>query len=189
MVEKRQKNKMQKLIPLACAVLLFTSGCGSRGETQEAEDIEIFYHADDGEFDLEYGYGTSWETPLEEVKEGKVVVTLVALDMTGGAGLSPLTLLVNQFNRENEKYWIELETCGAGAELETMWDRLSVEIGAGDGYYDKRGISSDAGDHGQRYTGEPCSLSGTKRRDAADLLSRLRFCRLRGSDLRDQLLF
>ncbi len=132
--ESKRKNRMQKMILLACAVLLFTSGCGSRGKTQETEDIEIFYHADDGEFDLEYGRITSW-TPLEEAKEGKVIVTLMALDLNKGAEnlRSPLTGLVNQFNSENEKYWIELETCGAGAEFLTMMDRLSVEIGAGGG--------------------------------------------------------
>lgn len=131
----KRKNKMQKMILLVSAALLFTSGCGSRGETQEAENIEIFYHADDGEFDIGYGSGAAWDTLPEEMKEGKVVVTLVALDLFGEAEnmRAPLTGLVNQFNRENEKYWIELETCDAGAELKTMRDRVSVEIGAGGG--------------------------------------------------------
>ena len=133
--ESKRKNRTQKMILLACAVLLFTSGCGSQGASQESEDIEIFYHADDGEFDRDVVL--EWEDASDEADSAKesekTVITLAAVDGAKENETSYLTMLVTQFNRENEKYQIELRTCGYGEELATMRDRLSVEVGAGKG--------------------------------------------------------
>ena len=82
------------------------------------------------------GYGSdAWDDAPEEEKEEKVVITLAALDASKGDETSrtSIVLLVNQFNRENKKYWVEIETCGTGADLETMRNRMSVEMGAGGG--------------------------------------------------------
>ena len=133
---KNQKNMTWKTGMLLVSILLLFCGCGSRGESQETEDIEIFYHADDGEFDRDVVL--EWEDASDEgadsAKESeKTVITLAAVDGAKENETSYLTMLVTQFNRENEKYQIELRTCGYGEELATMRDRLSVEVGAGKG--------------------------------------------------------
>ncbi|MCH5341152.1 MAG: carbohydrate ABC transporter substrate-binding protein [Acetatifactor sp.] len=123
---------------LLSATLLLTSGCGSQGASQGPEpvqDIEILYHADDGEADLSF---IPSEVDVSEQKrtaedEGKIVITLaLASDATGDA-MDTIAMMAVTFNHENEKYYIELRTCHYGEELATMKDRLLVEVGAGGG--------------------------------------------------------
>ena len=136
-------NLIRRAGLLFSAILLLTSGCGSRGASRESEpeqEIEIFYHADDGEFNR----GIEWGRPAEESAvedkestaedEEKTVITLATLsDAVGENEISLIEEIVVQFNKENEKYCVELRTCRSGGELATMQDRLSVEVGAGGG--------------------------------------------------------
>lgn len=146
----KSMNLIRRAGLLFSAILLLTSGCGSRGASRESEpeqEIEIFYHADDGEFNR----GIEWGRPAEESAvedkestaedkestaedEEKTVITLATLsDAVGENETSLIEEIVVQFNKENEKYCVELRTCRSGGELATMQDRLSVEVGAGGG--------------------------------------------------------
>lgn len=128
---------------LLSVALLFTSGCGFQGASQESEsvqEIEIFYHADDGEFDRSFNWGRTPSVDLESEKEStvevgeRIVITLATVSFaTGENEMDLLADLAVMFNRDNEKYYVELRTCRTGAELSTMRDRLSVEVGAGGG--------------------------------------------------------
>ena len=120
------------------AAMLFTSGCGFQGASQEpqpAQDIEIFYHADDGEVDWSF---IPSEVDVSEQKraaedEGKIVITLaLASDATGDA-MDTIAAMAVMFNHDNEKYYVELRSCHYGEELATMKDQLLVEVGAGGG--------------------------------------------------------
>ena len=123
---------------LLSVVLLLTSGCGSQGASQESEpeqEIEIFYNADEGEAD--HSFIPSADNDAEEKskaeEEEKIVITLaLAVPDTEGS-MSPMQEAAYRFNKSNDKYYVELRTCHYGGELETMRNRLSVEIGAGDG--------------------------------------------------------
>ena len=124
---------------LLSAALLLTSGCGSQGTSQESEpkqDIEIFYHADDGEFnrgDAPSEDNASEEKSTAEV-EDKIVITLATVSSAVGENMiDEFAYLAEMFNHENTKYYVELRTCRNGEELRTMRDRLLVEVGAGGG--------------------------------------------------------
>ena len=134
------KNFIRKIGLLFSAVLLFTSGCGPRRVSPDpdpAVDIEIFYNADDGEFWDVYTYrvplGESIEGAEDGAGEEKTVITLATAVGLGGGDSGEYDRLVEQFNRENEKYRVELRTCHYGEELGTMRDRMAVEMGAGGG--------------------------------------------------------
>ena len=108
-------------------------------QDDQVQDIEIFYHADDGEFDRNIHWGTgpiadnaSEENSVAEDEE-KTVITLATVSDANGNEVEILEEIVVQFNKENEKYCVELRTCRLGEELGTMRDRLSVEVGAGGG--------------------------------------------------------
>ena len=107
----------------------------------QVQDIEIFYHADDGEFDRNIHWGTgpiadnaSEENSAAEDEE-KIVITLATVSLATGNEneVSLLEKLATKFNKENEKYRVELRMCRTGAELSTMRERLLVEVGAGGG--------------------------------------------------------
>ena len=145
MVNNQTKGKrpMRGMALLASAALLL-SGCGAKEtaqESQEPEDIEIFYHADDGEFNLKWGQMESISpeedssaAESETEPEEKTVITLATEIMpTGENATNPIEDIVAEFNRRNTKYSVELRTCYAGDELATMRERLSVEVGAGGG--------------------------------------------------------
>ena len=139
----KSKSFIREIGLLLSAALFLTSGCGSQGASQESElaqDIEIFYHADDGEFDrnLDWGRGPSVDNTSDEkstVEDGeKIVLTLAMVSNAVGENMTDmLAELAAKFNKENEKYFVELRTCRTGEELLTMRDRLSVEVGAGGG--------------------------------------------------------
>ena len=98
-------------------------------------DIEIFYHADEGEADRSF-IPSAEEDAEEKSKaedEEKIVITLalVAADTEGAMAL--MEEAAYRFNKNNDKYYVELRTCHYGEELGTMRDRLSVEVGAGGG--------------------------------------------------------
>jgi len=64
----KSKKLIIQISLLLSAALLFISGCGSRevsqGSEPEPSEIDIFYHADDGEF---HRMGLGWEdVPAEE---------------------------------------------------------------------------------------------------------------------------
>ncbi len=137
----KNKNPTRGISLLLPAALLLISGCGSRETSQSTEpsDVEIFYHADNGEFQRE---GLGWDAPTQESgseegsateDEEKTVITLAAVADAHENEVDQITEFVAKFNQENEKYQIELRTCRLGEELETMRDRLSVEVGAGGG--------------------------------------------------------
>ena len=139
----KSKNLIRRTGLLLSVALLLTSGCGSQGASQESEqesDIEILYHADDGEFDRSFNWGRTPSVDSESEEENtaeegeKIVITLAMVsDAVGGNTTDMLAELVAKFNKENEKYYVELRTCRSGAELSTMRDRLSIEVGAGGG--------------------------------------------------------
>ncbi len=139
--QTKRKRPMGGMALFVSAALLL-SGCGT-GETaqesQEPEDIEILYHADDGEFSHTTGLG--WETPpvenssdeesgRQDGEKEKIVLTFALVSESGGDNFSEV---VAKFNQESDRYSVELQTCRYGEELETMRNRLSVEVGAGDG--------------------------------------------------------
>ena len=101
----------------------------------QVQDIDIFYHADEGEAD--WSFIPSAENDAEEKdkaeEEEKIVITLalVAADTEGTMAL--MEEAAYRFNKNNDKYYVELRTCHYGAELGTMRDRISVEVGAGGG--------------------------------------------------------
>ena len=104
--KKNQKNMTWKTGMLLVSILLLFCGCGSRGTSQETEDIEIFYHADDGEFDRDVVL--EWEDASDEgadsAKESeKTVITLAAVDGAKGNETSYLTMLVTQFNQDRRQ--------------------------------------------------------------------------------------
>ncbi len=139
----KRKRPMRGMALLASAALLL-SGCGA-GETaqesQEPEDIEILYHADDGEFNRKWGEMESISpeegssaSESETEPEEKTVITLATVVMpTGENETNLIEDVVAEFNRRNTKYSVELRTCYSGEELGTMRERLSVEVGAGGG--------------------------------------------------------
>lgn len=139
----KSKNLFRRTGLLLSAVLLLTSGCGSQGASQESgqeSDIEILYHADDGEFDRSFNGGRtplvapeSEEESTAEDGEKNVITLAMVSDAVGGNTTDLLAELVAKFNKENEKYYMELKTCRSGAELSSMRDRLSIEVGAGGG--------------------------------------------------------
>ena len=106
----------------------------------QVQDIEIFYHADDGEFDRDFHWGRSPSPDITSEEnntaddEEKIVITLAMVSYAGDANSTDMLAdLVAKFNKENEKYYVELRTCRTGEELITMRDRLLVEVGAGGG--------------------------------------------------------
>ena len=138
----KSKNLIRKTGLLLSAALFLTSGCGSQGTSQESEseqEIEIFYHADDGEFDrsIHWGTGPAVDNVSEDKSsaedEEKIVIILATVSDARGNEVEVLEEIAVQFNKENEKYRVELRTCRYGEELGTMRDRLSVEVGAGGG--------------------------------------------------------
>lgn len=102
------------------------------------QEIEIFYHADDGEFnrntewdDLSADNASEEKSVAED--EEKTVITLATVSDANGNEVEVYEQIAAQFNKKNEKYRVELRTCRYGEELGTMRDRLSVEVGAGGG--------------------------------------------------------
>ena len=106
----------------------------SAPQDDPVQDIEIFYTADEGEVD--YSFIPSAENDAEvqskAEEEEKIVITL-ALANFAGDGMTLIEECAYRFNKDNEKYYVELRTCSYGEELGTMRDRLSVEVGAGGG--------------------------------------------------------
>ena len=139
----KSKELIRGIGLLLFVALLLASGCGSQGASQESEqeqEIEIFYHADDGDFDRSTHWGTgstadnvSEEKSAAEDEEKTVITLATVLNAVGENQVDLIEELVVKFNKENEKYYVELTTCRSGTELETMRDRLAVEVGAGGG--------------------------------------------------------
>lgn len=110
-------------------------------QDDQVQDIEILYHADDGEFDrsIHWGTGPIADNDSEENStaddEEKIVITLATatLDTGNENAIGMLELLAAKFNKDNEKYRVELRTCHFGAELLTMRNRLLAEVGTGGG--------------------------------------------------------
>ena len=139
----KSKILIRRIGLLLSAALLLTSGCGSQEASQESEqvqDIEIFYRADDGEFERSFILGRTPSMDFESEEEStaadgeKIVITLaMASNAAGENSMDVLAVLAANFNKDNEKYYVELRTCRTGEELGTMRNRLSVEVGAGGG--------------------------------------------------------
>ena len=102
---------------------------------QDDSDIEIFYHADEGEANR--SFIPSAENDAEEKSkaedEEKIVITLALVAADTEGAMSLMEEAAYRFNKNNDKYYVELRTCHYGEELGTMRDRLSVEVGAGGG--------------------------------------------------------
>ena len=114
------------------AVLLLVSGCGLKGASGGPEtDIHIYYHADDGEF-LDVRMLPLERETEEGAKEGKIVITLAA---SGPIMNSETTYrrCVDQFNKENDKYYVELTEYDWGGMVGDAQIRIAVEVGSGGG--------------------------------------------------------
>ena len=104
-------------------------------QDDQVQDIEIFYHADEGEADWSYipsAENDAGEKSAAEDAE-KIVITLALVVPDTEGAMSLMQEAAYRFNKNNNKYYVELKTCHYGEELGTMRDRLSVEVGAGGG--------------------------------------------------------
>ncbi len=131
MIAERPKKKRIAVAAtvLACAVL---AGCTMGGAEEEPEqEVTIQYHADDGEFD-----GTVLEVEATEdadaaEENGKTILTFVVSGMPGHD--SPYQQVVNAFNNESDRYYVELIKYDYGDELGDIRTKLAIEIGSGKG--------------------------------------------------------
>ena len=125
---------------LLSAALLLTSGCGSQRASQESEqvqDIEILYHADDGEFEQSINLGRTPSVNFDSEEDStaeageRIVITLATVSSYSGENSMYMTeYLATQFNKDNEKYYVELRAADTD---ELSVDRLLAEVGAGGG--------------------------------------------------------
>lgn len=134
----QSKNFIREIGLLFSVILLFVSGCGLRKASPNldtAQDIEIIYNADDGEFWDVHGDTSVEKTEGAEEGEGeeKIVITLATPKGIGGGEEGEYDRIAEQFNQENEKYRVELRKCHYGGELEAMRTRISIEMGSGGG--------------------------------------------------------
>lgn len=141
---RRKKSRFRKTGLLLTLLVLF-SGCGLREVSQssqtEPSEIEIYYHADDDssepwkpepESEPSAARESAAQEPEKSKEDERIVITLVTA-RPYGSDTGQYELLVSRFNMANKKYRVELETCSYGEELQTMRDRLLVEVGAGNG--------------------------------------------------------
>ena len=125
-------------VVISVLAAVFLLGNPESTPQDDMEDIEIFYHADDGK--LTWGSyvetletdNSKWKTQAEDDERTVITIAMVSNAVAENES-NMLTDIAVQFNKENEKYFVEMRTCPWGEELGTMRDRILVEVGAGGG--------------------------------------------------------
>lgn len=130
---------MRRLLFLLGMSMMLTA-CGASEQPQanttpQPQEIDIYYQADDGEYNPEYSYDVYdnivAEDPKEDIKNGKTIITLAYCGEEEGN--DQMDFWVTAFNRENDKYYVEHTPYAWGLELADTQTRLNIEIGSGKG--------------------------------------------------------
>lgn len=133
MIRKTIKGKyisrILKFFIIICVCIDF-GGCGRESNY---DDINILYHADDGEYiEVRDAWSVVANETLETARQkGKTILTFVTSSVKGYD--SQFRRVVDQFNNQDEKYYVDLVNCFYGDELVNMQTRISMEISTGKG--------------------------------------------------------
>lgn len=134
MVIEKIEKRMRVTYLIAITLLALLCGCGQKEPVKQ--EVSIFYHEEDGaEESVAYTFEASepegTESGKTDPKSGKIVLSFVASAMKGCD--SNFANVVNEFNQENDKYFVELTTYHFGDELGDAHTRIAAEIAAGGG--------------------------------------------------------
>ncbi len=130
---------MRRLLFLLGLSLTLTA-CGAKEQfpvntTPQPQEIDIYYQADDGEYDIQASYDVYddivSEDPQEELKKDKIIVTLAYVGEEEGS--DQMDFWVTSFNQSNEKYYVEHTPYSWGVQLEDTQRKLNIEVGSGSG--------------------------------------------------------
>ena len=116
-------------------VLVSLTSCRGKSplEYDETSGYSDVYRADDGErYELEVeikAEDLEKVTVEQAVSEGKIILYM----SISGTENTPIRNVVNLFNSENEKYYVDLTVCQIGSTLNDARMRLQTEIMAGGG--------------------------------------------------------
>ncbi len=126
------------LFLLGMSVMLTACGASEQPQastTPQPQEIDIFYQADDGEYDEQASYDVYdnivSEDPKEDTKKDKIIVTLAYCGEEEGT--DQMDFWVTAFNQSNEKYYVEHTPYSNDFQLEDVQRKLNIEIGAGKG--------------------------------------------------------
>lgn len=130
---------MRRLLILLGLSLTLTA-CGVKEQapentTPQPQEIDIYYQADDGEYDTQASFDVYdnivSEEPKEDLKKDKIVVTLAYVGEEEGT--DQMDFWVTSFNQSNDKYYVEHTPYSGSLQLEDIQRKLNIEVGAGSG--------------------------------------------------------
>lgn len=126
--------KREIILGLIIVACIF-GGCEKTPAT--TSKISVEYKVEDGKYDPSAEGNAIGKVSSEEWKEGKEIITFAVTgidalyEQTGAK--SEWENLANAFNKENEKYYVELQTYSHGIELGDARQKVLLELGSGKG--------------------------------------------------------
>ena len=135
-IPMREIGKRSGMVWLVAILSLLALLCGCGQKEPVKQEVSIFYHEEDGaEESVAYTFEASepeeTESGKTDPKSGKIVLSFVASAMKGCD--SNFANVVNEFNQENDRYFVELTTYHLGDELGDAHTRIAAEVATGGG--------------------------------------------------------